>query len=89
MKQAAKPSLCKQELRIPVSTRFGDMVDVRSRGALRVMRLVGIQTPDSDTPAVVRLWSGETCRELSINQTRALAAQLIEAAAHAEQQNSR
>jgi hypothetical protein len=89
MKRAANSLLAKQDLRTPVSTRFGDTVDVRSRGALRVMRLVGIQTPSSDTPAVVRLWSGETCRELSTHEARALAAQLMDAAGHAELQNSR
>lgn len=72
-----------------VRTRFGDHVDVRHRGALRLARLVGIQPPYADAPAVVRLWSGDTCKELSIAEARALAAQLIDAAAYAEAQNLR
>lgn len=72
----------------PVSTRFGDMVDVRNRGALRLARMVGIQIPGKEVPAVVRLWQGEHCRELSINEARALAEQLLNAACFAEQQNA-
>jgi hypothetical protein len=87
MKRATSTLVGQPVQRTPISTRFGNMVDVRSRGALRVMRLVGIQTPASDTPAVVRLWSGETCRELSVNEARALASQLTDAATHAELQN--
>ena len=71
-----------------LTRRFGDTVDVRNRGALRVMRLVGIQAPGRDTPAVVRLWHGDNCRELSVHDARSLAAQLLEAAACAEQQNN-
>jgi hypothetical protein len=72
----------------PVSTRFGDMVDVRNRGALRLARLVGIQVPGKEAPAVVRLWNGDTCRELSIAEARTLAEQLLDAACFAEQQNA-
>lgn len=72
----------------PVSTRFGDMVDVRNRGALRLAKMVGIQIPDKEAPAVVRLWQGDHCRELSINEARALAEQLLDAACFAEQQNA-
>lgn len=72
---------------MPVITRFGDMVDVRNRGALRLARLVGIQVPTTEAPAVVRLWADEKCRELSIGQARALAEQLLEAARCAELQN--
>ena len=72
----------------PVSTRFGDMVDVRNRGTLRLARMVGIQIPGKEAPAVVRLWQGDRCRELSIGEARALAEQLLEAAVFAEQQNT-
>jgi|GEM_PF-6619579 len=72
----------------PVSTRFGDMVDVRNRGTLRLARMVGIQIPGKEAPAVVRLWQGDHCRELSIGEARALAEQLLEAARFAEQQNT-
>ncbi|TFV95217.1 hypothetical protein E4K72_18130 [Oxalobacteraceae bacterium OM1] len=75
------------EPRMPVTTRFGELVDVRNRGALRLARLVGIQVPGKEAPAVVRLWSGDTCRELSSGEARALAAQLLDAARHAEKQN--
>ena len=73
----------------PVRTRFGDMVDVRNRGALRLARMVGIQIPGKEAPAVVRLWSGDNCRELSIDEARSLAEQLLDAARFAEQQNAR
>ena len=46
------------EARRPVSTRFGEIVDVRNRGALRLARLVGIQVPLQEAPAVVRMWTG-------------------------------
>jgi hypothetical protein len=36
---------------------------------------------------VIRIWSGENCRELSVCDARSLAAQLLEAAGYAEQQN--
>ena len=76
------------EVRRPVSTRFGETVDVRNRGALRLARLVGIQVPKQEAPAVVRMWTGEHCREMSAHEARALAAQLLEAAGHAERQNA-
>ncbi len=74
--------------RKPLSTRFGDIVDVRNRGALRLARLVGIQVPVQEAPAVVRMWTGDRCRELSAQQARVLAAQLLEAASCAERQNA-
>lgn len=73
----------------PVRTRFGEMVDVRNRGALRLARMVGIQIPGKEAPAVVRLWNGDNCRELSIEEARSLAEQLLDAARFAEQQNVR
>lgn len=73
----------------PVRTRFGEMVDVRNRGALRLARMVGIQIPGKEAPAVVRLWNGDNCRELSIDEARSLAEQLLDAARFAEQQNTR
>jgi hypothetical protein len=63
-------------------------VDVRNRGALRLARLVGIQVPGKEAPAVVRIWSGDSCRELTTAEARALASQLLDAARHAEQQNA-
>lgn len=71
-----------------VATRFGEDIDVRNRGALRLGRFAGSQIAAQDAPAVVRLWSGECFRELSTHQARALAARLLEAAALAERQNS-
>ena len=71
----------------PILTRFGDAVDVRRRGALRLGRFAGTQARISDAPAVVRLWSDDQCRELSSHQARALAAQLLEAAMLADAQN--
>lgn len=67
--------------------RFGHTVDVRNRGALRMLRLAGGQAPAANAPAVVRVWHGDACRELSVHDARALAAQLMEAASYAEQQN--
>ncbi|NEX63998.1 hypothetical protein [Noviherbaspirillum galbum] len=72
-----------------IRTRFGELVDVRHRGALRLARLTGLQVPQTDMPAVVRLWNGDICKEMSIHEARALAAQLLEAAACAEGQNRR
>lgn len=72
----------------PVRTRFGELVDVRNRGALRLARMVGIQIPGKEAPAVVRLWNGDNCRELSVADARALAEQLLDAARFAEQQNT-
>ncbi len=73
----------------PVLTRFGDTVDVRRRGALRLGRFAGSQTPRTmDAPAVVRLWRADECREMTSHQARALAAQLLEAATLADTQNN-
>jgi hypothetical protein len=72
----------------PVLTRFGDAVDVRSRGALRITRFAGSQAGLQETPAVVRLWVADQCQELSSHHARALAAQLLAAAALADSQNS-
>ena len=70
-----------------IATRFGPSVDVRNRGALRSIACLGSQVELSAQLAVVRIWSGESCRELSAHEARALAAQLNEAAFHAETQN--
>ena len=69
-------------------TRFGDAIDVRNRGALKMGRFAGSQAATQDTPAVVRLWTEQQCRELSAHQARALAAQLLAAALLADMQNS-
>ncbi|MFC3111377.1 hypothetical protein ACFQAT_00090 [Undibacterium arcticum] len=73
--------------RSSVATRFGQTVDVRNRGSLRFVRLTDSQLPAIEAPAVVRVWTGEQCRELSAHPARALAAQLLEAASHADLQN--
>ena len=75
------------ENHVPILTRFGDAVDVRRRGALRIGRFAGTQARTLDTPAVVRIWSDDQCRELSAHQARALAAQLLDAALLADSQN--
>lgn len=78
------------DLHAPVLTLFGDLVDVRKRGALRIMSMAGAQQGrELDTPAVVRLWHDEQCRELSAGQARALAEQLQAAADLADSQNRR
>lgn len=71
----------------PILTRFGDTVDVRRRGALRMGRFAGTQARTLDAPAVVRLWTEDQCRELSSHQARALAAQLLDAATLVDAQN--
>lgn len=73
--------------KLPVRTRFGDIVDVRNRGAFKPVRLSVSLAVEREAPAVVRIWNNDTCREMSINEARALAAQLLEAARHAELQN--
>lgn len=75
------------ERKSPV-TRFGDAIDVRNRGALKMGRFAGSQAAAQDAPAVVRLWTEQQCRELSAHQARALAAQLLAAALLADTQNS-
>jgi fermentation-respiration switch protein FrsA (DUF1100 family) len=72
---------------LPVITRFGEAVDVRHRGALRIRRFTDGQNPPQETPAVVRLWMDGECHELSTHHARALAAQLIAAATLADAQN--
>jgi hypothetical protein len=74
--------------RVPIATSFGETVDVRNRGALRASRFVGNQSSDGVAPAVVRIWTDDKCRELSIGEAHALAAQLLEAARFAELQNT-
>ena len=76
------------DLHAPVLTQFGDLVDVRKRGALRIMRTAGAPR-NLETPAVVRLWHEEQCRELSAHQARALANQLLAAADLVDSQNRR
>lgn len=71
----------------PVLTQFGEQVDVRKRGALRMSRLAGGHEHSVETPAVVRLWHEDQCRELSAHQARALASQLLLAADLVDSQN--
>jgi hypothetical protein len=67
--------------------RFGAQIDVRNRGALRLNPSARGAAPAREQPAVVRMWHGEQCRELSVHEARALAAQLVAAALYADQQN--
>ena len=69
-------------------TRFGEMVDVRNRGAVRISRLAGSTMAPQHAPAVVRLWHAEQCKEMTAHEARAFAAQLLAAAALADSQNS-
>jgi len=69
-------------------TRFGDTVDVRNRGTLKVARFAGSHAQTQDAPAVVRIWTDEQCRELTSSQARGLAAQLLAAASLADAQNN-
>jgi hypothetical protein len=71
----------------PILTRFGDAVDVRRRGALRISRFAGTRPRTVDVPAVVRIWLADQCKELTAHQARALAAQLLAAASLVETQN--
>ncbi len=71
-----------------VVQRFGTQIDVRNRGALRLGPSMRSVVCKSEQPAVVRIWYGEQCRELSAHEARALAAQLTAAAAYADQQNT-
>lgn len=71
----------------PILTRFGDAVDVRRRGALRLSRFAGTQPRTEELPAVVRIWMADQCRELTTHQARALAEQLLAAATLADSQN--
>lgn len=69
-------------------TRFGEMVDVRNRGAVRIGRFAGSAVSPQHAPAVVRLWHAEQCKEITAHEARAFAAQLLAAAALADSQNS-
>lgn len=73
--------------RMPLITRFGNSVDVRNRGALRMSRFAGSQAQAQLSPAVVRLWIAEQCHEFSAHQARGIAAQLLAAADLADSQN--
>jgi hypothetical protein len=74
--------------RKPLVTRFGNGVDVRNRGVLRLSRFAGSQMHSQElAPAVVRLWMDDQCHELSARDARALAEQLLAAAAFADKQN--
>ncbi len=86
-KHALALDTCATENQPPILTRFGDIVDVRRRGALRMGRFAGTQTRTQTAPAVVRLWNEDRCRELSAHQARSLAAQLLEAATMVDAQN--
>ncbi|MES2932552.1 MAG: hypothetical protein V4805_03585 [Pseudomonadota bacterium] len=76
------------ELPRQLITRFGETIDVRNRGALRMSRFAGSNSEPKDAPAVVRLWTADQCRELTSHQARAIAAQLLAAATLADSQNN-
>ena len=69
-------------------TRFGERIDVRNRGTLKVGRFAGSHAEAQHAPAVVRMWTDDQCCELTSHQARALAAQLLAAANLADAQNS-
>ena len=69
--------------------RFGAQIDVRKRGALRLGPSARGESAKREQPAVVRIWNGEDCRELTAHEARALAAQLAAAAQFADEQNLR
>ena len=69
--------------------RFGAQIDVRKRGALRLGQSARSESARREQPAVVRIWNGEHCRELTAHEARALAAQLAAAAHYADEQNQR
>jgi hypothetical protein len=69
-------------------TRFGETIDVRNRGTLKVGRFAGSHAQSQDAPAVIRVWNDDQCRELTSHQARALAAQLLAAATLVDAQNS-
>ena len=69
-------------------TRFGEMVDVRNRGGVRIGRFAGTAVSPQHAPAVVRLWHAEQCKEMTAHEARAFAGQLLAAAALADSQNS-
>lgn len=71
-----------------VATRFGPSIDVRNRGVLKAFTPPALQANTNQHLAIVRIWNGDDCRELSVMDARAFAAQLIAAAAFAEDQNS-
>ncbi len=85
---ARSRNLAAGPLGVPLVTRFGDMVDVRNRGGVRIGRFAGSQPQARGTPAVVRVWHAEQCKELSVQEARAFAAQLFAAAALVETQNN-
>jgi hypothetical protein len=78
---------CIAEQRTALVTRFGNSVDVRNRGTLRIGRFAGSQAQAQAAPAVVRLWTAEQCHEFSAHQARGIAAQLLAAADLADSQN--
>jgi hypothetical protein len=85
--QSLKEDALASDSHEPILTRFGDAVDVRRRGALRLSRFAGTQPRTEDLPAVVRIWMADQCKELTTHQARALAEQLLAAAALADSQN--
>jgi hypothetical protein len=85
--QSDKEDATGNENHEPILTRFGDAVDVRRRGALRISRFAGTQPRTEEVPAVVRIWLADQCKELTTHQARALAEQLLAAATLAESQN--
>lgn len=85
---ALRLAVAATEERKPLVTRFGESVDVRNRGTLRMGRFAGSQAQTQAAPAVVRLWIAEQCHEFSAHQARGMAAQLLAAAALADSQNN-
>jgi hypothetical protein len=89
-KQSALSRLTAQvdPVRQALVTRFGERIDVRNRGTLKVGRFAGSHAEAQHAPAVVRMWTDDQCCELTSHQARALAAQLLAASDLADAQNS-
>ena len=80
-------SVVSTALPVRVATRFGPSIDVRNRGALKVASAATTTTAPRHL-AVVRIWNGDCCREMSVTDARIFAAQLMAAASYAENQNA-
>ena len=85
---ASEPSAPTTIVSPRVARRFGPSVDVRNRGVLKAHARPILKANRNYQLAVVRIWQGDDCRELSVTEARAFAAQLIAAAAYAENQNA-
>ncbi len=86
LSSAAHPSVSSSALPSRIATRFGPSIDVRNRGVFKASPNA-MQISAQQHFAVVRIWSGDCCREMSVNDARIFAEQLTAAASFAESQN--